>query len=318
MNRSQRLLTVSLAIGLTSVAVFSAWLIQREARPREIGALPAFADRPKSGDLDEVRRRLYDLSERHKRISALKLRGMQESQISALAGLEKWTEDSAAGLGKTLRPEPPVPFKPEAFFSSYSSGMCRLQLKKWAVSADVVKYEFELSHLYPVIPDELVRDVRQGEVVAGLRLAFADSPTLPGKTYEETVRTTKRGKQIKKKRKTPDFRIVRLEFERQSNPPEKLLLEDAYTERDRLNAAQAGYALKGFVQWDIPVATVMMRDHAEGELRSFTGKEGSRFIFAGREYEIRAIRPDRIEVSLSGTDGENETWMLREPPLGTQ
>ncbi|MFM8886008.1 MAG: hypothetical protein ACKOKC_06305 [Chthoniobacterales bacterium] len=314
MHSPYRQLAGLAAIGLVGVALLGAWLVQRESKmPPPIEAWELGTERAKT-ELDSVRERLYELRERHRHIVSLNASNRHKNQISSLEVLQKWIEDCASRLGQTLRPDPEVKLEPEAFFVSYTQGSCRMKLLEWAVKGASAAYTFEIGFSHRDIPDQVIRDVRERDVVGDLRLLASGSPTKLGKTYEVVDRVTPRGKEIKRTVKLPDYRILQLTFQRVPRSAESLVLEDAYSERDRSKAHQSGVSFDGGVDWDIPLATLAFRDGQAGEIRSVTTKKGSRFLFANIEYEVIGIRPDAIEVSPVGSDGKVETWMRREPP----
>lgn len=119
---------------------------------------------------------------------------------------------------------------------------------------------------------------------------------------------------IKRPVKLPHFRILQLTFQRVTGSSEKLGLEDAYSERDRIKARQSSVSFSGGAQWEIPSATSAFRDGQDGESRSITTTKGARFRFANTEYVVVDIRPDAIKVSPAGSKEKVETWIRRDLP----
>jgi lipocalin len=91
-------------------------------------------------------------------------------------------------------------------------------------------------------------------------------------------------------------------------------LEAAYEESDQSKAKRSDHSFKPEIHWEIPLANIVLHDNPDGEIRSLTVREGSKFVFTGREYLVRTIRPDHIDVCLSASPNSVETWLLSETP----
>jgi len=307
MRPPRQIFTALAAGGLSGVIICGIWLLQRELRISEAMQLANHPELP-SASLDGVRMRLYELRERYGRISALDVERKHSNAVSLGGQLQSRVESAALKLGENLRPEPPRAFKPEAFFVAYSPGVCRMQLVGWTLKGGRAAYAFRISYDNRDLLDETYSDVREGDVVGDLRLLSSASPNQRGRTYEKIDRVTPRGKEIKKVVKLPDFRILQLSLKRHSNPSEKFVLESAYSEADRLKAERSGRSFEDSVQCEVPTATIALREDPDTAMRSFTTKEGSKFLFAGREYLVRRIWPDRIEVCPTDQEGRPQVW----------
>ena len=300
------------ATGLLAVIASGVWLIVRELGVPAIAEFPANSEW-RGDHLDAVRTRLYELRERHQRNSALNLGGQYKSSLASLESLQRWVQDTALRLGQSLRPSPPKAFEPEAFFVSYLPGSSRMKLVTWSVKEGRALYTFKITHSHSDLIDEVAFDVRKGDPVGEVRLVSSTSPTIVGGSWEQIVRVTARGNEIRKKVKLPNFRIVRLSLECRSNPSENFVLEAAYSEGDIQKAEQSGYSFKDFIEWEIPLATIALRDEPDGDIRSVTAKEGSKFVFVGREYQVRSIRPAHIELFPTDEKDTVLIWPLVDP-----
>lgn len=298
------------ASGLVCVPVCCSWLIKRELQVFDV-VQPSSAQ-ASSADLDSARSRFYALQERYRKSIALNFPRKYDNVLSSTKEMQTWIEDVSSMLGENLRPESPPEFKPEALFASFGSATCRIRLVGWKIKGASAVYTFEIIYSHRDIPNELVPDVRQGGSVGELRLVSSSSPAIAGRTYEEVVEVTRSGKEIRKVVKLPDFRILQLSFERLSAAAGKYILEDAYGESDQLKAERSSYAFRNGIQWEIPTATLAIRDDPEVEIRYVTVKTKSTFLFAGREYSVRSIRPDRIEVSPVDQEESPQIWARAE------
>ena len=307
---SETLLSGSVCFALVVVVALHGWLVWREM---QIEVVPAANTAPRSPiiSLDPLREKLFTLRERHKRNASLRIAGRFKELASSLAVSDAWVEGAADSLGETLRKEPPEPFKPEAFFLGLTTGTARLSLKDWGVRGGSAAYTFEVSSSHRDQSPKVFRNAREGDAVGDLRLESATTRRHAGKSYQELVRVTARGKEIYRTVNLPCFETLVLSFVHTKETASRFTLEVPSFDTDRRKAELSGHTFTDTFSFDVPLGTVALRDDPNGGFRELTVGEGTVFTFAGEDYEVRNLAADHIQLRKAGSESAPERWMLR-------